>query len=154
MSNVEIHRHQQRLDALFERVPRPPDDMELQSEWAKYLCVLVSGFLEKSVHTLYGAYSRAKAAPYVANFVDNKLQVFRNPKMEKILDIARAFSPEWEAALRDGTEGELKDAVDSIVANRNRIAHGEYSGITYATIQQYYRSAIKVISLIEKQCDE
>jgi len=154
MNSVEIHRHQQRLDALFGRVPRSADDIELQSEWAKYLCVLVSGFLEKSVTALYGAYAKAKANPNVASFVENRLRGFQNPNMENILKIAGSFSTEWRSTLEHSTEGELKDAVDSIYRNRNRIAHGEYSGITYTQIQQYYQSAIKVVSLIEKQCDE
>lgn len=49
------------------------------------------------------------------------------------------------------TEGELKDAVDAVIANRNKIAHGGDVGITYATIRSYYRNAVSTIEIIEEQ---
>jgi hypothetical protein len=114
----------------------------------------VSGFLESSVRAIYSQYAITKAEPKVANFVESELKSFQNPKMERILELTRSFSPQWEEHLRNSTEGELKDAVNSIVANRNRIAHGEDVGITYARIQYYYQKAIRVIELIENQCSE
>ena len=124
----------------------------MQSHWARYLCILASGFIEASVRTLYAEYARTKAAPYVANYVEGQLARFQNPKMENILELTRAFSPEWEENLRTKSDGEVKDGVNSIVANRHRIAHGESVGITYATIVRYYESAVKVVDEIERHC--
>ena len=72
--------------------------------------------------------------------------------MEKIASLAGSFSPQWESELRIATEGELKDAVDSIVANRNRIAHGEDVGITYGRVHEYYKRIVHVVELVERQC--
>ncbi|MBI1747670.1 MAG: hypothetical protein HYR55_13950 [Acidobacteria bacterium] len=152
MKNVEVTRSRQRLDSLFDQVKAFVQDAELQSHWAKYLCILVSGFLETSVREIYSQYTEAKSAPYIVNFVEYQLKSFQNPKMEKILDLTGMFSPEWESSLRNATKGELKDAVDSIVANRNNISHGKSVGITYATVQNYYQNVIKVVELIENQC--
>ncbi|MFQ5949777.1 MAG: HEPN domain-containing protein [Nitrospiria bacterium] len=154
MRTIEIVRYQQRLDRLFKQIEAFSGDAELQSHWARYLCVLVSGFLENSVRAIYRQYSRKKAAPYVANYVDAQLKGFQNPKMEKILELTKLFSSEWESELRSVTQGEPKDAVDSIVANRHRISHGEFVGVTFTRICDYYKNAIKVIELIEKQCDQ
>lgn len=152
MKNIEAVRYKQRLDELFKKTTAFSEDPELQSHWAKYLCILVSGFLETSVREIYSQYAKNKAAPFVANYVEGQLSGFQNPKMEKILQLTRSFSPQWESDLRKATEGELKDAVDSIVENRNKIAHGESVGITYVRIHRYYQSAIKVIELIENLC--
>ncbi|MFQ5956405.1 MAG: HEPN domain-containing protein [Candidatus Brocadiales bacterium] len=152
MNNLTAVRYRQRLDNLFKQIGSFSGDPELQSHWAKYLCVLTSGFLETSVRAIYSQYTKTKAAPYVANFVDVQLKYFQNPKMDKILELTKFFSPEWEYNLRNATDGEAKDAVDSIVANRNRIAHGESVGITYSSMQRYYQNAIKVIKLIDEQC--
>jgi RiboL-PSP-HEPN len=151
--NIEIVRYQQRLDYLFKQTTLFPDNIELQSHWARYLCILVSGYLEISVRVIYTKYARTKSVSYVANFVDDQLRNFQNPKMEKILELTRSFSPQWESELRIATEGEIKDAVDSIVANRHQIAHGENVGITYARIQKYYQNAVKVIEMLDKQCN-
>lgn len=152
MRNIRLVQQRDRLDYLFKQVGSLPDPF-LQGHWARYLCVLVSGFLENSVRILYGEYARKKAEPFVANFVDKQLKSIQNPTMGKILDLTRSFNPIWEYNLKAATEGQYKDAVDSIVDNRNKIAHGEDVGIGYVTIQEYYKSAIKVIEIIEDQCD-
>lgn len=162
MKNRQAASHRQRLDnlfALFEAFLKDPEVKphwaryhELQSHWAIYLCVLTSGFLEASVREIYGHYASEKAAPNVANFVLDRLEGFQNPKMEKILELTKSFNRGWESDLRVATEGEIKDAVDSIVANRHLIAHGRPVGITYVRIKNYYENAVKVIDLIERQC--
>lgn len=154
MKNQEISSNKQELDYLFEKVTAFSADTYLQSHWARYLCILVSGFLETSVRIIYREYAKDKAIPQVANFVEGKLQDFQNPKMEKILQLTGLFSKEWENDLRRETEGELKDAVDSIANNRNQIAHGGSVGISYSQIKSYYDRAIKVIELIENQCSK
>lgn len=152
MRDIEIVRYQKRLEGLFAHVKLMADNVELQSHWARYLCILISGFLEVSVRSLYGSYAKDKAAPYVANFVERNLERLQNPTMEKILNLSASFSPSWEAELRTATEGALKDAVDSVVANRNRISHGQDVGITYVRVQDYYERVVRVIELVERHC--
>jgi hypothetical protein len=152
MRNREAVRYKQRLDNLFKQVSALPADIELQSHWAKYLCVLVSGFLETSVRAIFSQYASDKAAPYVANYVASRLKRFTNPNMDDILHLASRFNEDWGKCLESATRGELKDAVDSIVANRNLIAHGENPGITYVRIKGYYERAVTVIDLIENTC--
>jgi hypothetical protein len=72
--------------------------------------------------------------------------------MDRILGLTRSFNPEWEDRLRTATEGELKESGDSIVANKNSIAHGENVGITYGRIRRYYDNAVKVVGMLERQC--
>jgi hypothetical protein len=147
----EVTQAKQRLDAVF-KVGQSLDDLDAQAHFARYLCVLTSGFIETSVRAIFASYARLQSGPAVQNFVECELTFFQNPKMEKILELARAFKPEWEDALRRETDGQLKDAVDSIVANRNRIAHGESVGLSLAVINRYYADASRVVELLEKQC--
>jgi hypothetical protein len=151
MKDVDVFRGQQRIDHVFKQVDQISDP-ELRAHFARYLCVLVAGFLETSVRRFYSRYARNSASPAVANYVESQLKWFQNPTMGKICEMARAFDPGWETQLRTQTEGELKDAVESIMANRHNIAHGESSGISYATIKNYYERSIKVLDMIEQQC--
>lgn len=153
MWNQDVSRTKQRLDHLFERIRVLSDDPEIHSHLAKYLCVLVSGFLETSIRSIYGRYARTRAVPQVANYVERELSFFQNPTMGKILELVGSFNPEWEAELRAAVEGQLKDAVDSIVANRHRIAHGESVGLTFVRIKEYYRNALEVLEVIDQQCN-
>jgi hypothetical protein len=152
MNTLEAVRYKQRLDNLFGQISVFSGNPELQSQWARYLCVLVSGFLEISICAIYGEFARRTASPYVANFVKYELGSFQNPKMGKILDLTRAFNSQWANQLEVATEGQLKDAVNSVVANRIQIAHGRDVGITYARIKGYYEDVIQVVNLIEGMC--
>lgn len=150
MKNLEVYQYQQLIKSLFEKT-KSLEDFELQSHWARYLCVLVSGYIEVAVQAMYSKYAREKAPPNIANLVESHLRNFQNPKMEKILELTGQFNGEWEQSLRNETEGELKDAVDSIVANRHLIAHGRSVGITYVRIRQYFEDIEKVLKLIKSQ---
>jgi len=125
----------------------------MQSHWSRYLCVLVAGFLETSVRSIYSDFARKSASGKVANYVEAKLRPTLNLKMSGILQLTRAFSPEWAEQLSKNTEGERKAAVDSIVANRNQIAHGQPVEITYGRIKRYYDKVVEVLELIENHCD-
>ena len=141
-----------RLDGLFNKVNEFAGDLELRSHWARYLCVRVSGFIEISVRAILVEYAKNRSDPSIANYVERQLNRFQNPNMERLVQLLQSFNHAWADELKDSTEGEPKDAIDSISANRNRIAHGENANITYATICQYYQNVLTVIDLIEKQC--
>jgi len=152
MTNPDLLRYSRKLDDLFQKAQQLSQDPELQSHWSRYLCVLVCGFLETGVRTTYGEYARTKAHPNVGRYVNKQLELFRSPKMGHILDLTRLFCKEWAEDLELQTDGELKDAVDSIVAIRHQIAHGNDTGISYVQVREYYRSVVKVIKLLEEQC--
>src|SRR5437763_6646632 len=98
MSLVEITRQRQRLDDLFQKA-KNLSDPEIQSHWSRYLCVLVSGFLENAVRITYVEYVRRRADVSVANFVESRLRQFQNPKMGTILELTGGFSHEWRERL-------------------------------------------------------
>ncbi len=158
MSHREILLYKERLDKLFDMVPTLPDDeiadYEVKAHWARYLCVLTSGYLEVSVQTIYGGYARGKSAPNVVNFVENQLKRFRNLKIERITTLAGMFNPEWAKELGELTEGEIGDAVNSVVAIRNSIAHGEAVGITIGRMKQYYSTIVRLVKMLEDQCNQ
>jgi hypothetical protein len=153
MKNREVIRYKQQLDDLFAKISSLPEDSEILSHWARYLCIRVSGFLEVSVRSIYSQYAKDKSAPFVANYIEKQLSSFQNPNMEKILNIVRAFSPLWAEELAQTVDDEIKDSIISIVAIRNKVAHGDNVGITYTRMQSYYENAVKLVKLLEKQCD-
>ncbi len=152
MTNIEIIRYKQRLDYLFDQIKSFSDNTELQAQWARYLCILIAGFTETSVQAILNKYVRNKAAPSVANYVYSRLKRFTNPNMEDILILLGSFDNKWRVDIETFAEGKLKGAVDSIMAQRNLIAHGIDSGISYTRVKEYYQSIIKLIEHIENTC--
>jgi hypothetical protein len=151
MKTIEIVKYHQRLSALFDRI-KDIDDHELKAHWARYLCILSSGFIETSVRSIYRAYTRNLAHPNIRNYVEAQLRRLQNPKMQQILDVTRAFDRTWADNLETETEGEIKDSIDSIVANRNNIAHGRDVGVSYSRVKSWYDNIVKLVDTLESQC--
>jgi hypothetical protein len=149
---LAIHQQKQRLDELFKTAGGLSSDLEMQSHWTRYLCVLVSGFLENSVELCLSEYSKRVSNPLVSNFVSAKLVGFQNPKMGPILELLGSFSPDWRAQIETATQGQLSDSVNSIIGNRNKIAHGESVSLSIGSLTAYYKDAVIVIELLQKTC--
>ncbi len=74
LKTFEVVKHKQRLDSLFGKAASLPKEPELLANWAKYLCVLVSGFIEESVRTLMLKYVQSRATLEIQDFVGKQLR--------------------------------------------------------------------------------
>jgi hypothetical protein len=151
----ELHGRLERIESLINKAADSSlVDTELQAHWARYLCVLAAGFLEKAPLETYAEFSRNSASPQVAGFARSILnRLTQNPNAQRFVDIATRFHAPWGSELKELFEnGNGKNALDSIMNNRNRIAHGDDSGITLGRLREYLNECIPVIELIEDQC--
>ena len=147
-----VHGHRARIEATFERASKVTD-AELQADLARFLIVLISGFLEKALTHVYSEHTtRAGGSRRVVRYVQRRLETFQNPNAERILQLAGDFDPAWRDQLETFLAGERKDHVDSVVANRNQIAHGASVGITYSRARDYFKSVNDVVDFIENYC--
>jgi hypothetical protein len=149
----EVNRLKQRLDATFKRVKGVGQDAELQADFSKYLCVLVSGYLEKAVFTLVVDHARKVGAPSLQRFVHQRTKNFANAKSQKLINLLGDFDQGWRISLEGILVDDLKDAVDSVVNLRNTIAHGDSVGVTYQTVVDYYLRVQNVVDHIANLCD-
>lgn len=154
MQNLELTRQLQRLHSLIAKTNQASaNDFELQSHWGRYICVLVSGFLENALTAIYSDYIQKTASPPVAKFTISTLSRIQNPKASRFIETAQAFKKTWgeELEMFMGQDGR-KDAIDSIMNNRHLIAHGKDSGITVSRVSDYLKKCVEVIEFIEEQC--
>src|SRR5207302_300181 len=117
------------------RAPDPLADIEVQADFAKYFCILVSGFLENSLIALVLDVAQRRSAPEIALFVERQLDYWTNPNCEKICQLLGDFNPGWRTAVDAYLVDERKAAVNSLVALRHRIAHGESVGTSLAQVK-------------------
>jgi hypothetical protein len=150
---AEVARLEQRLSATFKRVGGVGADLELQADFARYLCVLVSGYLEKAVAELVLEHARKANVATLQRFVDRRTRRFANANSEKLKGLLGSFDQDWRDTLETFVIDDLKDAVDSLAGLRNRIAHGESVGVTYRRISDYYSRIQKVVDCIADLCD-
>jgi hypothetical protein len=71
----EIHSRRKRLDQTFARMPTPDAEPEFQSDFARYLLVLVAGFLENAIEAVLLDFAQRKSSPEVALYVERQLRM-------------------------------------------------------------------------------
>lgn len=149
-NKISIER--KRLNSLYSKTSDFKDP-EIQSHWVKYLCILSSGHIENSIQYIYGTYAKNKSHENLANYIQKNLSRFQNPKTQKIIDITSAFNKDWGKNLEKyiSDSDELKSSINSIIGNRNLIAHGESVTLTYSSLKKYWENTIKVLEFIENQ---
>jgi RiboL-PSP-HEPN len=154
MENRELRAQLQRISSLVERSGEASNhNIELMAHWARYLCILVAGFLENAIAEIYGEFAKSASSEHVASYVRSELERIRNPNADRFLLTARSFRTSWAEELDEFLEKNGgKDAIDSIMANRHLIAHGRNSGISMSRVKDYLKRILQVLDFIEAQC--
>ena len=157
MRNQDLDLELQRLRTLIEQTSNATSDLNLMSHWGRYLCVMVAGFLEQSIQTIYQDFANRSAEdPRVARYVSRRLRRVRNPNAEEFLQTAGHFDNQWRLNLQDFFSGDArpKEAINSIMSLRNNIAHGGNASIAPNTVRDYLERSVQVLELIEDQCHD
>ncbi len=149
---VQVRREKQRLDETFKRVSGVKGDAELSSDFARHLCVLVSGFLEQAVIELLLEYVRLRSHETIRRHVGQRLRRFTTANSKNITELLGSFDLDWRKDLETFLVGEHKDAVDSVVNLRQAVSHGRFAGITIASVQRYYDRVKEVVDHIADLC--
>jgi hypothetical protein len=146
----EYRRQLDRLSHCLSRVGRDGLDAFYQSELAKLYCVELSGLLENLIRESISNFCKLKSHPSVARHVLASADRFTNPDTRKILSVVRTFDPDWETKLIAFWEGEIKDAVGSVVGNRHLIAHGRASNVSLARVADWQKSIGRLCDFFEQ----
>src|SRR5664280_3442303 len=141
---AEVARREQRLSALFTAIDGANLPPELTAHYSRYLCVLVSGYAEQSVKELVAQYCRSKSSEPIQRYVGKQLARLRNIDLEKLKQLLQSFKAEWWTELESEWSDELT-AFGSVAAVRNAVSHGTETGITMATVRQYFNQISVVL---------
>ena len=152
IGRAEVARLRQRLDATFQRA-ETITDVEVLADLAKYLCILVSGYLEQATIELVLQHTRLHSGTTVQSYVESQVRRLTNLKAQRLIETLGSFDVEWRLSLEGHVVEERKAAVDSVVDLRNTIAHGRYTGITLVRIREYYAHINDVIDRVADLCE-
>lgn len=127
------------------------DHAELQGHWGRYACLLSAGYFEVALRLVIQKRLEQKAAPEVQKFVMQSLASIQNPKAERFSKVVRSFSSIWGDNLDQYfiDNNDVKEAIDSLMANRHLIAHGKPCSISVGRVAGYFKSADKAIEYLE-----
>jgi hypothetical protein len=127
------------IELLFNYFDEQNTDEYLSSHIAKYLTVTISGIFEEMVKKGIEEYLiNTNICKEIKNYVNTNVGInFRNPNTPNLKGLLRNFSSEWAEKIKL-VENESTEALDSIVNNKNLIAHGVNCTITYEEIKNYF----------------
>lgn len=147
-----LHRERDRVKRVLELGKSLPlDDAEKIGHWGRYACVTCTGYLEVALRLVIQNYVQSKATAEIAAYVVRDMEAVQNPKAERIVKVLRCFSDHWADAM-DGyfaANPEVKDAIDSLMANRHLIAHGRPCSISLGRVTSYFEQADQAIEFID-----
>lgn len=127
-------------------------DDYLVSHLARYACLLACAALETGIKQAIEVYVQRRASQQVARYVSIRLRYMQNPKPDAIRSLLDAFDTTWakklDAILNDDG-GRVKESLASLVGQRNTIAHGRNSDISFGRLKPWIKDAEKTVEFVE-----
>lgn len=144
---LQIENQERKLDALLKSIDSVQDD-ELRAHLAKYFCVRISGYLENVFKILIANYSEGSSPRAVSNYLQNDLKNLTNLSEERLQQTLTKFNQDWCFNFTDKVTEQQLESLNSIISNRNSIAHGQQDNISHKVIGQYYLDLKEIIKIL------
>lgn len=132
-----------------------PEGIQLDGHFAKYACVLVSGYLEASVKEVLYNYALIKSEGRIGFYVGKTWPNSMNMNSKNILEMLGKFDEKWEVEIQEWMDtGAPKHSgvIDGIVKNRNNIAHGseaKTTGVSITSVRSQFEIASSLVAKLE-----
>jgi hypothetical protein len=139
---------QQKIKSLYQLTSTISDD-ETKAHMVKYLCVQSSGYLENVVKSLIEEYIDKSCPKPVVNFIRKKVNRLTNLEYDKLCDFLDSFNSDWKNTFCKSISEEQVSALKSIVTQRNAIAHGNPSNMTFLMMRSYFLNLEEIVILLE-----
>lgn len=116
------------------------NDDEIVSDLCRYLCILVSGYFERTLIHILLDYTKNKVPNSIYQFVDSKLRGSTNFNKSKVEELLKSFNPVWVEKLHSWDDYDyFGDVIGYFYGNRNKIAHGENTTVSISDLETNYK---------------
>ncbi len=149
----EVELRKRKLSAIFERakgLSDPNAASERQADYARHLCVLLSGFVERAVAEIILAYAQDKTATPLRSFLEVSLRRLTNVDKERLLNVVGSLDAGWRSQLEAFVVDEHQAALNSVVGLRNDIAHGGGASVSLLQVEKYWSTVQEVVDKVEQ----
>lgn len=130
-------------------------DAKLGAHLAAYLTVLITGMVEDCIEKLVIQRGAKPGDIEIKNYISKSIEDgFRNPDHGKISGILKQFSTAYQDEFRLYVphDGKAAEALNSIVENKNSLAHKGISSLqmTVRDVHDYYARIVPIFEALEK----
>jgi hypothetical protein len=135
----DIDRHRLTIQRVLDRGKALDPGDPIRADLAKFVCVLVSGYIEQTMKRLVLIHCTNRgAAPTVQRHVEKQLKRFQNALVFRIYELVNTLDPAIEEQARQLLSAEQEAAIDSVVNLRHQFAHGGQAGTSLAQQETYF----------------
>jgi hypothetical protein len=135
----------------IKRVEKFRGDREITADLEAYLVVLISGIYEDCLEYLINKRSTRSGDIEIAAFIEKTLDIqLRNPNWERLMDILGRFSKKWVTKMNKIIRNQAKADLNTIVVNKNAVAHGNISNLTLGEIKTCHKNCKSIFEKLEK----
>ncbi len=128
-------------------------DPEIQAYFARYIVVFASGVYEDCVEHLFTEFAQKYGNAGIASFFSNMLDShFRNPDFGSLKGLLKQVNPNYGIELENrltATPGS-RDALDSMVNNKNAVAHGKPATATLGDVKIFHQQILPIFDAVEE----
>jgi hypothetical protein len=151
MINLELDKLVKRARSYIDLIDASTPDPQIVTLLHRYLCVLLSSNVDKSIQLILIEYARMSGNGELKRFVSKKLERGTNYQTEKITQLLGSFNPSWaEQFEATAKQTDLKEKLDSMYGLRNSISHGEHVSISRPSLDGYWDAHNRAVRLIRK----
>lgn len=144
----KLEQQERKLDNLFELVKKIEDEEE-KAYLSKFLCVRTSGYIESSIRNLINEFTDKSTPKPIQSYVNKETKYITNLRFDKLCVLLSMFDTNWKRKFEKEISDEQKSAINSIVSNRNNIAHGENDTISFLAMKDYYKCSKEVVNILK-----
>jgi hypothetical protein len=148
----EVARLESLVDGAFSRYSELPTGSQVQSDFARYLCVLVAGFMEQATQELALEWCRKQSSPSIQRFAAQQLDRLQNVNSDRLCKTVGSFSADWRAELEADFKDELA-ALSGLMGNRHLIAHGGTVTVSYAQVRESFDQIKVLVEFLKDRFD-
>lgn len=150
-------RYRQRIRSLVKNPPSSEGDIsseaEIKAHWAKYTCVLISGYIEQAVKEIVLEHASATCAPRIRKYIEGTWPNSKNMRCDAIRDILENLDISWSTRFDEWVrQDERKKEINEIISWRNDIAHGKETNtnnVTLGSVSTKFKIACELIDFLE-----
>jgi hypothetical protein len=146
---LKIDNIESSLNNLFIDVSKIEDN-EIKSHLSKYLCLQASAYLENVIKTLISTYLDGTCPKPAESYIVLKVDSITNLDEVRLSNFLKLFSSEWENKFKKKLTDSQKASLNSIISQRNQIAHGKQSNISFSIIDNYYKDLKEIVIILKE----
>jgi len=141
----------EKIDLLSKTAGSLPVGMEyVRAELCKYCCILASAAIDVCIEDCLLEYSERGRDARIGAYIKRQISRARNPTIGTLCAMLESFDLAWKTGLETYADETIRSDIGSIVHNRNEIAHGRNSTVTFGRLLPWIKTAKEVCEEIER----